>query len=505
LPIYFPLNYLINKKAAVDSFEHGRQAQVVGLIRTLLLKRFESSAVSFQASCEDLLIKLLAFVEVHNPKTAKNWEDQHKVLLVRILEHTRHRHQAEESEEDEDEDIIPEELKLTIEPLDPEKYNIDQIVIESLEDMKELAGFLDELSEFDPARDDKLQTLVNLLKTDPILNQHKVLIFTEYQTTARYLQEQLIAHGIGPLMEVDSQRNNAGEAILSFSPYYNGTSSSLLLEQGIPEIRVLVSTDILAEGLNLQDATCIINYDLHWNPVRLMQRIGRVDRRLDAKVEARMVADHPELKGIRGTVYLWNFLPPDELNAILSLYERVTQKALRISKTFGIEGRKFLTPDDDYEALMEFNQKYEGTTSSNEEMYLAYQRLLLTYPDIPSRIPYYPLRLFSGKETLQDGARGVFFCYQLPSKNADGIWDDEASFTRWYLYNLADETITDDATQIFSFVKCVPETPRQVKESKDRLSDIRQKLDKYLNDTYLKKVQAPIGYQPILLAWMELC
>jgi hypothetical protein len=138
-------------------------------------------------------------------------------------------------------------------------------------------------------------------------------------------------------------------------------------------------------------------------------------------------------------------------------------------------------------------------------MYLAYQRLLLTYPDIPSRIPYYPLRLFSGKETLQDGARGVFFCYQLPSKNADGIWDDEASFTRWYLYNLADETITDDATQIFSFVKCVPETPRQVKESKDRLSDIRQKLDKYLNDTYLKKVQAPIGYQPILLAWMELC
>ena len=51
--------------------------QVVGLIRTLLLKRFESSAVSFRASCEDLLFKLLYFVQLHNPKTAQRWEDQH--------------------------------------------------------------------------------------------------------------------------------------------------------------------------------------------------------------------------------------------------------------------------------------------------------------------------------------------------------------------------------------------------------------------------------------------
>ena len=65
--------------------------------------------------------------------------------------------------------------------------------------------------------------------------------------------------------------------IRRFSPYYNGSSSADLASRGDPEIRVLVSTDVLSEGLNLQDATRLINYDLHWNPVRLMQRIGRVD------------------------------------------------------------------------------------------------------------------------------------------------------------------------------------------------------------------------------------
>jgi hypothetical protein len=443
-------------------------------------------------------------VELHNPKTAKSWKDKHADLLGRIHAHLHHRNQEGETEEDLDEDIIPEELKQKIEILDSTKYNVDAIIIDSLNDMEQLASFLEELRDFKPAQDDKLQTLVRILKNNPILSKHKVLIFTEYQTTARYLEEQLTAYGIGPLMEVDSQRNNASEAIHIFSPYYNESNSHLLKDEGIEEIRVLVSTDILAEGLNLQDATCIINYDLHWNPVRMMQRIGRVDRRLEPSIENRIVADHPELKDIRGTVCLWNFLPPDELNEILSLYERVTQKALRISKTFGIEGRKFLTPDDDFEALREFNQKYEGTTTSSEEMYLAYQRLLLTYPDLPSRLPYYPKRLFSGKESIKPDTRGVFFCYQLPSKNADGNWDLEASFTRWYYYDLASDQILEDAAQIFIFVQCDSETPRVVKESKARLSEIRHKLDEYILDSYLKKVQAPIGFQPALLAWMEL-
>src|SRR4029079_17199273 len=115
--------------------------------------------------------------------------------------------------------------------------------------------------------------------------------------------------------EVDSSTTlDRGEVITRFAPYYNGSSSVELKKEKVEEIRVLISTDVLSEGLNLQDATRLINYDLHWNPVRLMQRIGRVDRRLNADIEARIVADHPDQKTLRGTVAYWNFLPPDELN-----------------------------------------------------------------------------------------------------------------------------------------------------------------------------------------------
>src|SRR5204863_1831111 len=120
-----------------------------------------------------------------------------------------------------------------------------------------------------------------------------------------------------------------GDIINQFSPYYNGFTSAKLKEEGLTETRILISTDVLSEGLNLQDATRLINYDLHWNPVRLMQRIGRVDRRMDPAVEAVIKADFPgegDRGAIRGDVAYWNFLPPDELNRLLTLYSKVTHK-----------------------------------------------------------------------------------------------------------------------------------------------------------------------------------
>ena len=507
LPIYTPLNYRIGEGEEEDKFEYGRQMQVVGLIRTLLLKRFESSAISFQASSEDLLLKLLYFVRIHNPKTAKRWEVKHSELLDDIRLHRKERTMIAGSGDDEEEleeDIIPDIFKVKIKKLNDRKYNITEMVLESIMDMNQLSEFLAELKDFDAEKDDKLQTLIRLLKNDPVLCKNKVLIFTEYQSTARYLAKELENEGIGPLMQVDSARNNASEAVHRFAPYYNELSSAELEAEGKKETRVLVTTDVLAEGLNLQDATCIINYDLHWNPVRLMQRIGRVDRRLDPVVEAKIIADHPELEKVRGIVHLWNFLPPDELNEILSLFERVTQKTLRISKTFGIEGKKLLTADDDYEALRNFNEAYEGTPTSVEEMRLAYDKLMQDNPHLAETTRLMPLRLFSGKEHVSPDTKAVFFCYRLPAKNAEGEWDEDVSITRWYVYDTGSAEIVESTPQIFTWIHCYPETPRTNAISRTELKEIRLEMDKHVLNSYMKKVQAPQGQAASLLAWMEL-
>jgi superfamily II DNA/RNA helicase len=289
-----------------------------------------------------------------------------------------------------------------------------------------------------------------------------------------------------------------------------------LAEEGKTEIRVLISTDILSEGLNLQDATRMINYDLHWNPVRLMQRIGRVDRRLNPQVEERLVADHPDQRPLRGNIVYWNFLPPEELNELLTLYKRVTQKTLQISKTFGIEGRKLLTEKDNYDAVKEFNEGFEGQPSAEEGMRLELQHLLGADPGLAKRIAELPGRVFSGKEHPTPGTKAVFFCYRLPrpelpspsgrgaGSEGEVAWTEEAGETRWYLYLLEKQAILEEAAEILAAIRCVPETPRRCIIEQATLSDIRGKIEKHIKNTFLKAMQAPIGVKPVLKAWMEL-
>src|SRR5271157_988237 len=344
LAVYYPLAYYRGLDTSVEfAMKKGRQNQVVRLIRIQFLKRFESSAHAFEMSCNTLLQKLLAWIVKNQPQAAElrhfeRWKDKCGDLIDYVRERQRE-FWGDEAEEDQDEDIVSQEMIEDAERLNRDEYKVDEIIAETIDDLHTLADFLNELKKFKPAHDDKLKALLNLLKSDPILRKHKVLIFSEYMATARYLKKQLEAAGIDDVDEVDSgSKRDRGEIIRQFSPYYNGSSGAALKAEGLSETRILVSTDVLSEGLNLQDATRLINYDLHWNPVRLMQRIGRVDRRMDPGVEALIVADHPDRAAIRGKVVFWNFLPPDEIDQLLRLYGRVAHKVLRISKTFGIEG-----------------------------------------------------------------------------------------------------------------------------------------------------------------------
>lgn len=520
LAVYYPLAYYIgpDMEKQQRAWAENRQKQVVSLIRTLFLKRFESSARAFEFSCETLMIKLLAWVTKHSKSEADKrrldrWERQH-AELIDYVQKDQHELSGGERDEEQDEDIIDEEMLEGIEELSPDEYKVAEILNETYLDLDQIGEFLKELKRFRPANDDKLRALVRLLKQDRDLNGQKVLIFSEFMATARYLKKQLEEAGMAGVDEVDSASGRRRtDVIRAFAPYYNQPPQGNLFDGIEKEIRILISTDVLSEGLNLQDASRVINYDLHWNPVRLMQRIGRVDRRLNSEIEAQILTDHPRLKGVRGTVIYWNFLPPDELDELLRLYSIVSHKTLRISKVFGIEGKKLLRPEDDYEAFKDFKHKYEGETTAVEAMHLEYQKLLADNPGLEERLSSLPRRVFSGKQHPTPGSRAVFFCYALPAPTVRDReealeqvekWTEEAGFTKWYLYDLVTEKIVEEPSEIINLIRSTPDTPRHRAIEDKTLSEIRAHIDKHIKNTYLKQVQAPIGVKPILKAWMEL-
>jgi superfamily II DNA/RNA helicase len=328
------------------------------------------------------------------------------------------------------------------------------------------------------------------------------LIFTEFADTALYLERELKGAGINGVECITGGQTGRAEYIKRFAPYYNRSSSA---EQGKNEIRVLISTDVLSEGLNLQDATKLINYDIHWNPVRLMQRIGRVDRRMNADIEAAIKRDHPERA--RGTVHYWNFLPPEEIKAILSLYTKVTTKALLISSTLGIEGRQLLSPDDlfdDLRVLGNFEKELQGAKSIEEAMHLELGELLRADQNLAAQLSALPNGVFSGKERPKTGHAGVFFCYSLPALDREkGEYTLEAGTTKWYFQDSASSRILTEPGDIIETIRTSKGTERKATLPTKTLSEIRNEVERYITNTYLKRIDAPVGVAPELRCWME--
>ena len=513
LAIYNTVRYHRNPERQIEN----RQKQIVGLIRTLVLKRLESSWRAFEATIENLLLNMAEWLEKYAPERFQMWEGTNTRWWGVVQKHIRERLQADgilaqntletllnavaSNPSEEEDDLASVE---TDDDFIPEDHDLDGLFGDVVDDMNFLTGLLsriyrlfyaDQLAN-EPAteQDDKLQQLLKLLKEHP---NEKLLIFTEFCDTARYLYTQLEHAGFEDVAQIDSRRKvNREEVIERFAPHYNGRSP-----QDVTPVQTLITTDVLAEGLNLQDASIIINYDLHWNPVRLMQRIGRLDRRLDPEIEAQLNRTDP-------TVHVWNFLPPTELEDILKLRKRVDGKILRISRTLGIEG-KFVSPDDPDETLRLFNERYEGTESTEELMNLERQRISESHPKLWQQLPDLPLRLFSGKgiddepppflnrdgETIplnRIGSGGLFCCYEMPNGEI-----------KWYFYDADEEEVLDNVEEIWPEIRCGEDTMRWTEEGPGGLTDAQKKIERHIR-TYLMRIQAPMGIKPKLIAWMEI-
>ena len=530
LSIYYPFRHLDVSAAEFDDYDmrEGRLAGIVRLIRSGILKRFESSYMAFKVSCHNLLLKNIAWLDEFG--RIEGYETRLDEWLEENGKYVNHAREINPLiEYDEDADFgdylhdIP-NRKLT-DWAKEGPFNVEGIVKDAFDDIDQIVQFLSLMDDITPDSDDKVQKLVELLESDKMANNNKIIIFSEYMTTTKYLEEQLKKRIPDKnIFELHGGRSvDRTKVVRQFSPYYNNSSTEDLAERGEQEIDILVSTDVLAEGLNLQDSVRLINYDIHWNPVRVMQRIGRIDRRMNQEIEDKIIADHPNFLEDRRNIAYWNFLPPEQLDSLLGLFERVSGKYLKISKLLGIEGGFGLTGDQELDHMKDFNEKYHGKRTVEEDLRLIFQRLCLEHGPIEEEGTgkrelwnQMKTRTLSGK---RGEGRYAFFCYSIPGMRLiDGesgdneIWTLEDGESRWYLYDLDEGTIKEETIEmmeIHDVIQCEPPEPRVLNVGEDELSKARNKIEDHIFNGIMHQLNVPAKdekgnpIEPVLRCWMS--
>lgn len=188
-----------------------------------------------------------------------------------------------------------------------------------LADAEALFGVLETFGAWDQEHDVKVDALVKILLGDH--PDEKVVVFTEYADTAHYLERALVERGVEALAVVTGEHEDPTSVVRRFSP----RSNEALGPPDGPQFRVLVATDVLSEGQNLQDAAIVVSYDLPWAIIRLVQRAGRVDR-LGQEAEQ---------------IRIYSFLPADGLETILRLRERVRRRLRENAEVVGADEHFF--------------------------------------------------------------------------------------------------------------------------------------------------------------------
>jgi superfamily II DNA or RNA helicase len=274
-----------------------------------------------------------------------------------------------------------------------------------LNDLEQLQSIHDKCIHAQNEPDSKLIKIASKIK-EQRAQDRKVLVFSQSRVTADYLQrelEKLLGEKVA-LVTAEVGGDTRARILNAFSPRYNDLPRSKNKEmKPLPELHVLVSTDVLAEGVNLQEAGCIVNYDLHWNPTRLIQRIGLIDRRLK-EGEPDHVFD------------ILNVIPPDAIDEVIELVDTVEQRKGKINHLLGID-QSFFRKDDEGGTLKEFNRLYEGGQSSREGQLVEYVRqvnLKSGERELAEGLPAGALGVWTGA-----GIDGVFALFEIVWRRPD--------------------------------------------------------------------------------------
>lgn len=520
LPMYYPLAFSTDPN--VDTRVENRQRQVVALIRTIFLKRFESSLAAFAGSCLDLSSKILKWLDVNvigdslRESRLNSWRAANESTLQTI--HDTYRSTIDEGWHEED--LTEEELEELDYNLVGGTYRLGDMIDAAFDDLDQLARFMTQILA-GAGLDDKFANLRALLM-GPLKSEkgsldeavftkefqtQPVIIFTEFADTARYLHEELIKAGLTDVDRIDGGRKGDRYAMIKrFAPFYNKVDKQE--RASLAPLRVLISTDVLSEGVNLQDGTLLINYDIHWNPVRLMQRIGRVDRRMNPSIEAELVKERPKAKSTRGKIQIRNFLPPDEINTLLQLVGRVEGKTLMISKTLGIPGGKLLDATDifdDVKVFQAFKDEYVGDISPLEELRLKWLALVNDDPDLEPRTK----RLPDGISVAKSGTpKGVFVCRRVPTLTKgddenESSWSLTPGRVEWAI-KTSDE-IERRPLAVDNAIQATVDTPATNFTVRAAVQTTLRELERSETKQLRKEAQLPLDAPtPETLCWMEI-
>ena len=300
-------------------------------------------------------------------------------------------------------------------------------------DAEILRNLLVTFGEWRAVDDTKLDALQEVLVNRH--QEHKVLVFTQFADTVRYLENELKARGVSGMAAVTGDTPNLTELVWRFSPRSN--------EKDTPaeeELRVLIATDVLSEGQNLQDCAVVVNYDLPWAIIRLIQRAGRVDR-IGQQADA---------------ILCYSFLPAEGIERLIRLRARVRTRLQENAEVVGTDEAFF--EDEDKQTVLDLYNEKAGILDSDDEMdidlssyaYQIWRNATQADPSLRKKIEDMPSVVHSSKAHQPQPQRPAgALVYTRTAQGYDAL--------AWI--NRDAKSVTESQFEILRAAECAPDTP----------------------------------------------
>lgn len=371
--------------------------RLMGFARTNLFKRLESSGYSFLLSLTRHILRNSVFQYALQNNLPIPIGEQEVNLIDEFLEDLDFDNDQKNQinilfEENAYNNLAKEIYLLFSNSLEdkfdwlPSNYFKSELAIDLQNDTRKLLSILQLGKDWDVKKDRQLNALYEVCtKIHP---NDKILIFTQYADTAYYLFNELKSRGIKSLECVTGEVENPTSFAIRFSPISNEASYVKGTDE---EIRILITTDVLSEGQNLQDCHIILNYDLPWAIIRLIQRAGRVDR----------IGQESD------KILCYSFLPEDGIEQIIKLRDRLTRRIQQNAEVVGSDETFF--EGDPINIADLYNEK-SGILDDDDESevdlasyaFQIWKNAVDKNPELEKIIPVLPNVVYSTKREIKE-------------------------------------------------------------------------------------------------------